>query len=238
MISCQSVSFNDRLKSERLRINLNQTDFASIAGVTKKTQMLYEKGDRSPDVKYMSAIAAEGVDVNFIITGNRSVSGNELAVAQSLITNNANIGSLTQLPYLDIEASAGHGAIVEHEETSFMVAFDRDWLRREVGVAPQHLRLIKARGDSMNSGKGLGSDIYDDDILLVDTSVERIESDAAYIIQFDGCLVVKRMQKMFDGSVSIISSNPEYATQIVSVEQTPDIRIAGKVVYMIAGRRV
>jgi len=119
-----------------------------------------------------------------------------------------------------------------------MVAFDRYWLRREVSVAPQHLRLIKASGDSMNSGKGLGSDIYDDDILLVDTSVERIESDAAYIIQFDGHLMVKRIQRMFDGSISIISSNPEYATQIVSVEQTPDIRIAGKVVYMIAGRRI
>jgi len=101
------------------------------------------------------------------------------------------VKSLALLPYLSVEASAGHGAIIEHEETSFMVAFDRDWLRREVGVAPQYLRLIKACGDSMNSGKGLSGDIFDGDILLVDTSVEHIAADAAYIIQFDGHLVVK-----------------------------------------------
>lgn len=251
------TSISQRLKEQRNLLSLNQTDFAAIGGVTKKTQMIYEKGTTSPTGVYLSAIAAAGADVNYILTGNKFVPldapasehvpkemlGSRLASEKFKTDITARFdkaaeNSLTHLPYLDIEASAGHGSIVEHEETTFMVAFDRDWLRREVGVSPQHLRLIKARGDSMDSGKGVSGDIYDGDILLVDTSVERMDADAAYIIQFDGHLVVKRIQKMFDGSISIISSNPEYATQSVPSEQASDIRISGKVVYMIAGRRV
>jgi len=66
-----SVSVSGRLREERNRTGLNQTDFAAIGGVTKKTQMLYEKGERAPDTNYMSAIAAAGADVLYILTGQR-----------------------------------------------------------------------------------------------------------------------------------------------------------------------
>lgn len=68
----QSVSFFQRLKDARLNLGLNQTDFAQIGGVTKKTQMLYESGERAPDSTYLSAIAAAGADVLYILTGQRS----------------------------------------------------------------------------------------------------------------------------------------------------------------------
>ena len=51
---------------------LNQTDFAAIGGVSKKTQIDYEKNATSPVATYMSAIAAAGADVLYILTGQRS----------------------------------------------------------------------------------------------------------------------------------------------------------------------
>jgi transcriptional regulator with XRE-family HTH domain len=65
------VSFCERLRAERTRLGLNQTDFAALAGVTKKTQMLYEADERVPDANYMAAIAKGGADLYFIITGQR-----------------------------------------------------------------------------------------------------------------------------------------------------------------------
>lgn len=65
----QSVSFGQRLREERLRLAKNQTDFAQQGGVTKKTQMLYEAGSRSPDASYLAAIEAAGADVTYILTG-------------------------------------------------------------------------------------------------------------------------------------------------------------------------
>ena len=75
------VSFCERLRAERTRLGLNQTDFAALAGVTKKTQMLYEAGERVPDANYMAAIGQAGADLYFIITGQKILVPNPAATA-------------------------------------------------------------------------------------------------------------------------------------------------------------
>lgn len=54
-----------------MRLGFNQTDFAALASVAKTSQFNYEKGDRSPDADYLAAVAAIGVDVLYVVTGNR-----------------------------------------------------------------------------------------------------------------------------------------------------------------------
>ena len=66
------VGIGERLKEERERLGLNQTDFAALAGASKNTQYNYEKGERSPDANYMAAAAMQGVDVLYVITGTRT----------------------------------------------------------------------------------------------------------------------------------------------------------------------
>ena len=66
------VSIGERLKEERNRLGLNQEDFGSLAGVTKKTQGIYERGDRNPDAAYLSAVSDAGVDVLYVVTGQRT----------------------------------------------------------------------------------------------------------------------------------------------------------------------
>lgn len=65
------VSFGARLREERERLRLNQTAFAATGGVTKKTQMLYESGERAPDARYLAAVHEIGADVRYIVTGLR-----------------------------------------------------------------------------------------------------------------------------------------------------------------------
>jgi transcriptional regulator with XRE-family HTH domain len=62
----------ERLKEERLRLDLNQTEFGELGGVQKDAQLKYESGKRKPDTEYLSAIAAAGADVQYIVTGIRS----------------------------------------------------------------------------------------------------------------------------------------------------------------------
>lgn len=69
---------NERLKEERLRLGFNQTDFGRIGGVQLKAQSNYENGSRVPDASYLAALAEHGVDVNYVITGNRAVSEEKL----------------------------------------------------------------------------------------------------------------------------------------------------------------
>lgn len=65
-------TFSDRLREERQKLGLNQTELAELAGVQKGAQVNYEAGKRAPDTNYMAAIAAAGADVLYILTGQRS----------------------------------------------------------------------------------------------------------------------------------------------------------------------
>lgn len=65
------LNIGERLKEERVRLGYNQADFAAIAGVAKTSQFNYEKGDRSPDATYLAAVAEKGVDVLYVVTGER-----------------------------------------------------------------------------------------------------------------------------------------------------------------------
>lgn len=67
------MGIGDRLKEERQRLGLNQSDFAALAQVTKNSQLNYEKGERSPDAVYLAAVAGAGVDVLYVVTGERKL---------------------------------------------------------------------------------------------------------------------------------------------------------------------
>jgi transcriptional regulator with XRE-family HTH domain len=63
----------ERLKEERLRLGMKQLEFAAAGGVGKNAQINYESGERQPDSHYLQAIAAVGVDCQYILTGVRSL---------------------------------------------------------------------------------------------------------------------------------------------------------------------
>ncbi|MFT8210575.1 MAG: helix-turn-helix domain-containing protein, partial [Symbiopectobacterium sp.] len=72
----------ERLKSERLRLGLSQESFAERCGVKKLTQYNYEKSERHPDAAYLVSAKALGVDVNYLITGERSDEASALDVVR------------------------------------------------------------------------------------------------------------------------------------------------------------
>ena len=64
-------SIGEILKEERQRLGMNQEDFAAVAGLKRRAQTLYEQNERAPDALYLRALAGIGVDVHYIITGER-----------------------------------------------------------------------------------------------------------------------------------------------------------------------
>lgn len=67
-------SFGFKLKEERERLGLSQTEFAEACGVKRVAQGNYENDKRNPDATYLMAAAKLGVDVNYLITGVRITS--------------------------------------------------------------------------------------------------------------------------------------------------------------------
>ncbi|WP_268800557.1 helix-turn-helix domain-containing protein [Pseudomonas huanghezhanensis] len=58
-----------RLKQERKRLNLTQGQMGAIGGVEVNAQGHYESGQRIPRADYLFRIAAVGVDINHVVTG-------------------------------------------------------------------------------------------------------------------------------------------------------------------------
>lgn len=61
--------FGQRLREERERLGLSQTVLAGMGGVRRLAQSQYEKGSSSPSVRYLTAIAHAGVNLDFVLFG-------------------------------------------------------------------------------------------------------------------------------------------------------------------------
>lgn len=61
-----------RLREERDRLGLNQTDFGALGGVSRGTQKAYELETSSPDVRYLRALEGAGVDCGYVLTAIRA----------------------------------------------------------------------------------------------------------------------------------------------------------------------
>ncbi|VWB93694.1 Cro/Cl family transcriptional regulator [Burkholderia arboris] len=63
------------MRDERLRIGLSQDEFATVGGVARRSQSAYESDERAPDATYLLAVRAIGVDIGYVLTGERLVAG-------------------------------------------------------------------------------------------------------------------------------------------------------------------
>ena len=65
------MHFGERIKEERERLGFNQGDFAALAEATRKTLFNWESGAASPNAAVLAAWAQHGLDVLYVVTGER-----------------------------------------------------------------------------------------------------------------------------------------------------------------------
>lgn len=61
-----------RLREERERLGLTQDAFATACGVRRRAQANYESGERAPGARYLEAAGKIGVDVGYVLDGERT----------------------------------------------------------------------------------------------------------------------------------------------------------------------
>ena len=125
----------------------------------------------------------------------------------------------------NVQASAGRGSLVDNEQIVEALAFSEDWLRTRIKRPVEKLLVIEARGDSMEPS------IRDGDLLLLDVSSQEISSSAIHVIEVEGELLVKRLERRLNGSILVHSDNPRYAPQELTKADRAGLRIIGQVVW-------
>ena len=72
------MSIGSRLREEREKLEMKQEDFAIACGVRRRAQSSYESGTRSPDANYLEAASKIGVDISYVIYGEKHTFENAL----------------------------------------------------------------------------------------------------------------------------------------------------------------
>lgn len=95
-VCVQKTEIGSRLKEERERLDMSQTQFAGLGEASKRAQITYEKGESTPDAAYLAAVAKVGADVQYIVTGVRS--------AQALSGDEQDLVAMFRAAPLDVKA--------------------------------------------------------------------------------------------------------------------------------------
>ena len=132
---------------------------------------------------------------------------------------------LVHVPLLNVEASAGHGALAEMEAKSAQFGFDEKWLRRLTASKASSLSIIAVHGDSMEPT------LHDGDEVMVDLGDGQARlRDGIYVLRMDDMLSVKRIALEPQGKrASVLSDNPAYPSWRGLEKRT--LNIVGRVLW-------
>ncbi|MBU2550493.1 MAG: helix-turn-helix domain-containing protein [Proteobacteria bacterium] len=129
------------------------------------------------------------------------------------------------IPVYNVGVGAGPGRVADGEEIIDYLAFKRIWIRKEITGQVDRLFLLYVEGDSMKPTLNAG-----DIVLVLDVKEESLH-DGIYIIRTGEAVQAKRIQRLLDGRIRIISDNKDYAPETVDLDRVQDLAVIGRVVW-------
>lgn len=159
---------------------------------------------------------------------NAAALSRALGITSSSVPETQSHANAGLVAVYDVEASAGHGAVVDAEQVLCNMAFDASFLRRMTDAKPADLAIIRVKGHSMEPT------LLDDDHVLVDRTKNNLSFDGLFVIRFDDALHIKRVGRSAQrGNVMVISDHPSYRDLDMPKE---DLDVIGRVLWV--GRKV
>lgn len=215
--------FRQRVK-DAIQMGGGPSVMASKTGIPIGTINKYAAMSSAASIGNVVRISrAVDITLDELVSGSVSRDTNVIRTDASI--NPTSRDDFIALPFLDVEASAGHGAVVAaHSEIRSVVSFERTFLR-DLGAVPDHCKIIGARGDSMTPT------IPDGALIVVDHSQREVVNGWISVVNVCGDLLVKRIRRRLDGTVELVSDNPIYPIETIGSDRIDQLVIIGRVVY-------
>ena len=109
------------------------------------------------------------------------------------------------------------------------VLFGTAWLRTHLDCEPRHLAAFEAPGGAMEPAVGRG------DLLLINTDDTDIRSLDLHLIEADGELMVRRLERTLAGGVVVRTDSRRDPPQVIAQGERETLRIVGRVVWRGTG---
>jgi phage repressor protein C with HTH and peptisase S24 domain len=184
----------------------------------------YERGETKPDSEAIAAYVEKcNVDPEWLLLGRGEMLRNNALVK---VSASSVVSDFINLPLYDVRASAGPGLVNVEEVQTGMMSFEYRWLR-DLGVNPDSAVIISAEGDSMDPT------IPDGAAMVVDRSKRDIKNGCIYVFNVDGDLIVKRVERLIDRTINLISDNiAKYPVRSIASDDAINLNVVGRVFYV------
>ncbi|GAK43630.1 putative phage repressor [Tepidicaulis marinus] len=202
-----------------MNLYASRREAAGVAGVTDEQLRKWLKGQaKVPFIAVAKLCAGKDIDLGWIAGGNRE---RDIAPADEEHPD------WITFPLYTARAAAGSGAVNEAGFPSPGLAFDPALAAHLLNTSPRSLAGLYVAGDSMEPTFG------DGDVLIINTSIERISGDAIYVLVVDEGCIVKRITCLTDGRLVLRSDNPNYADETIDPARKSHLTIYGRVVAAV-----
>jgi SOS-response transcriptional repressor LexA len=186
------------------------SQLAKKAGITVSSLSRCSRGAEPTLSTALAVCSTAGVSLDWLATGEGSSS---------------QLSDVYNIPFFDIEASAGPGAFPPENQTATSSVAMPAGLLRNNKVTSTDLCAIQAKGDSMEPTLRNGS------LLIVDRSDRKIR-EGIYVINRGEVLLVKRIQPRENNFVRLKGDNPQYEPEDINLnDASQQLQIFGRVIW-------
>lgn len=213
-----------RLRQWRESRELSREALAKAIGVSLRTLQEHERGATMPKIGPLRRLADLGCDPTWFVTGRES--GNQPQVQITVApAPAARAVDLVELRHYAVGLSAGSGRKPPDFEDHEPFVLRADWVRRVLRRSAANLVVAHAEGSSM------APTIADRDLLIIDTTDQRLTSGRIYALVVGDNLLVKRIERTLRGQVFLRPDNPAHQSEELTEDLADTVRVLGQVIW-------
>jgi len=192
-------------------LDINALTMSKKVDMPHSTIYNYLKGERQPTSEFLMKICTNlNVNPQWLLKGE----GEMFTDPNSLKSS-----EMVDIPIRNCVASAGAGCFIDYFQ------MPRKYLVESLKASPNQCDFIHAHGRSMEPT------ILDNDLVLIDKSQKRPVDGYLYCIRKTNNILIKEIQVIENGKVRLISHNKDYEPFIISIDDTLNVEIIGRVVW-------
>lgn len=143
-------------------------------------------------------------------------------VSESAPTIPSGSGEIVEITQIDLSLAMGNGTLIDGYIEEVPVQFDLGYIRSFTKAQPSALRIAHGVGESMQPT------LLSNDMVWIDTSQRTLTlNDRIWAVSIYGAAAIKRLRRVGDRQILVMSDNPLVPDQEVDAEH---ITIAGRVI--------
>ena len=224
--SINMLTLGDRLKQVRNKRNLTQVALAKLTGIPQQTIHAIENKKAKSTGHLIALSKALHVNPEWLSTGEGEMEREPPDESSGLRLGEADspqYGAPLSIPVYSITASMGSGRFLDSEQVLKIVVFDPATLR-DMNLSGSAHGIVAVYAD----GESMLPTIPPKSIVFVDRNQPDLR-DGVYLVRLQEMIYVKRLQRLPNHKVKVISDNSIYEPFEVDLKNGDDFEILGKV---------